>query len=106
MITTFDNNTSALELKEIFRIVENLQNEPLDFARYCQEKQIRNFELISIVSLGQSSAPNSKRIAKLDYYLTPYKDQYIPILKWWLRSDFLNQNIGFQRKYQYLCMFI
>jgi len=102
LITTFDNNTSALELKEIFRIVENLQNEPLDFARYCQEKQIRNFELISIVSLGQSSAPNSKRIAKLDYYLTPYKDQYIPILKWWLRSDFLNQNIGLFLQYMKL----
>jgi len=101
LITTFDNNTSALELKEIFRIVENLQNEPLDFARYCQEKQIRNFELISIVSLGQSSAPNSKRIAKLDY-LKPYKDQYIPILKWWLRSDFLNQNIGLFLRYMKL----
>lgn len=98
LITTFDNNTSALELKEIFRIVENLQNEPLDFARYCQEKQIRNSELISIVSLGQSSAPNSKRIAKLDY-LIPYKDQYIPILKRWLRPDFLNQNIGLFLQY-------
>ena len=98
LITTFDNNTSALELKEIFRIVENLQNEPLDFARYCQEKQIRNSELISIVSLGQSSAPNSNRIAKLDY-LRPYKDQYIPILKRWLRPDFLNQNIGLFLQY-------
>ena len=98
LITTFDNNTSALELKEIFLIIENLQNEPLDFARYCQEKQIRNSELISIVSLGQSSAPNSKRIAKLDY-LKPYKDQYIPILKRWLRPDFLNQNIGLFLQY-------